>query len=30
VAADVRPLSGIFSSPAAEHLGVTVELTRLG
>jgi len=28
--ADVRPLSGIYSGPAAEHLGVTVEVTRLG
>jgi transglutaminase-like putative cysteine protease len=27
--ADVRPLSGIYSGPAAEHLGVTVEVTRL-
>jgi transglutaminase-like putative cysteine protease len=28
--ADVRPLSGIYSGPAAERLGVTVEVTRLG
>ncbi len=28
--ADVRPLSGIYSGPAAEHFGVTVEVTRLG
>ena len=28
--ADVRPLSGIYSGPAAEDLGVTVEVTRLG
>jgi len=28
--ADVRPLSGIYSGPAAELLGVTVEVTRLG
>jgi transglutaminase-like putative cysteine protease len=28
--ADVRPLSGIYSGPAAEHLAVTVEVTRLG
>jgi transglutaminase-like putative cysteine protease len=28
--ADVRPLSGIYSGPAAEELGVTVEVTRLG
>jgi transglutaminase-like putative cysteine protease len=27
--ADVRPLSGIYSGPAAEDLGVTVEVTRL-
>jgi transglutaminase-like putative cysteine protease len=27
--ADVRPLSGIYSGPAAEELGVTVEVTRL-
>jgi len=27
--ADVRPLAGIYSGPAAESLGVTVELTRL-
>jgi hypothetical protein len=27
--ADVRPLSCIYSGPAAEHLGVTGELTRL-
>lgn len=27
--ADVRPLSGIYSGPAAELLGVTVEVTRL-
>jgi transglutaminase-like putative cysteine protease len=26
---DVRPLAGIYSGPAAESLGVTVELTRL-
>jgi transglutaminase-like putative cysteine protease len=26
---DVRPLSGIYSGAAAEHFGVTVELTRL-
>jgi hypothetical protein len=26
----VRPLSGIYSGPAAEHFGVTVEVTRLG
>jgi hypothetical protein len=25
----VRPLSGIYSGPAAKHLGVTVEITRL-
>jgi transglutaminase-like putative cysteine protease len=28
--ADVRPLSGVYSGPAAEQLGVTVEVTRLG
>jgi transglutaminase-like putative cysteine protease len=28
--ADVRPLSGIYSGPAAEHLAVTVEVTRIG
>jgi transglutaminase-like putative cysteine protease len=28
--ADVRPLSGIYSGPAAEQFGVTVEVTRLG
>jgi transglutaminase-like putative cysteine protease len=28
--ADVRPLSGIYSGPAAEHFDVTVEVTRLG
>src|ERR1700691_2715576 len=28
--ADVRPLSGIYSGPAVEHLAVTVEVTRLG
>ena len=28
--ADVRPLAGIYSGPAAERLGVTVEVTRLG
>lgn len=27
--ADVRPLAGIYSGPAAEGLGVSVELTRL-
>jgi transglutaminase-like putative cysteine protease len=27
--ADVRPLSGIYSGPAAEHFDVTVEVTRL-
>ena len=27
--ADVRPLAGIYSGPAAQALGVTVELTRL-
>ena len=27
--ADVRPLTGIYSGPAAGALGVTVELTRL-
>jgi transglutaminase-like putative cysteine protease len=27
--ADVRPLAGIYSGPAAEALGVSVELTRL-
>jgi transglutaminase-like putative cysteine protease len=27
--ADVRPLAGIYSGPAAESLGVSVELTRL-
>jgi transglutaminase-like putative cysteine protease len=28
--ADVRPLSGVYSGPAAELFGVTVEITRLG
>jgi transglutaminase-like putative cysteine protease len=28
--ADVRPLAGVYSGPAAEQLGVTVEVTRLG
>ncbi|MFC6022906.1 transglutaminase N-terminal domain-containing protein [Plantactinospora solaniradicis] len=28
--ADVRPLSGVYSGPAAEQIGVTVEITRLG
>jgi transglutaminase-like putative cysteine protease len=28
--ADVRPLSGIFSGPPAEHFDVSVEVTRLG
>jgi transglutaminase-like putative cysteine protease len=28
--ADVRPLSGIYSGPAAEHFDVAVEVTRLG
>jgi transglutaminase-like putative cysteine protease len=28
--ADVRPLSGVYSGPGAEHFGVTVEITRLG
>jgi transglutaminase-like putative cysteine protease len=28
--ADVRPLSGIYCGPAAEQLGVLVEITRLG
>jgi transglutaminase-like putative cysteine protease len=28
--ADVRPLSGVYSGPAPEHFGVTVEVTRLG
>jgi transglutaminase-like putative cysteine protease len=28
--ADVRPLSGIYSGPAAEQFGVSVEVTRLG
>jgi len=28
--ADVRPLSGIYSGPAAKHFAVTVEVTRLG
>jgi transglutaminase-like putative cysteine protease len=28
--ADVRPLSGVYSGPAMEHFGVTVEMTRLG
>jgi transglutaminase-like putative cysteine protease len=28
--ADVRPLSGIYSGPPAEHFDVTVDLTRLG
>jgi len=28
--ADVRPLSGIYAGPAAEHFAVTVEITRLG
>jgi transglutaminase-like putative cysteine protease len=27
---DVRPLSGVYSGPAVEHFGVTVEVTRLG
>ncbi len=27
--ADVRPLAGVYSGPAAEALGVTVDLTRL-
>jgi transglutaminase-like putative cysteine protease len=27
--ADVRPLSGVYSGPAAEDFGVTVEVTRL-
>jgi transglutaminase-like putative cysteine protease len=27
--ADVRPLAGVYSGPAAQSLGVTVELTRL-
>lgn len=27
--ADVRPLAGVYSGPAAEHFGVTVEVTRL-
>jgi transglutaminase-like putative cysteine protease len=27
---DVRPLSGVYSGPKAEHFGVTVEVTRLG
>jgi transglutaminase-like putative cysteine protease len=27
--ADVRPLSGVYSGPAPEHFGVTVEVTRL-
>ena len=27
---DVRPLSGVYSGPAAEHFAVTVEMTRLG
>jgi hypothetical protein len=26
----VRPLSGVYSGPAVEHFGVTVEVTRLG
>jgi transglutaminase-like putative cysteine protease len=26
---DVRPLSGVYSGPAAEHFAVTVEVTRL-
>ncbi|MEN3360848.1 MAG: hypothetical protein V7637_4830, partial [Mycobacteriales bacterium] len=28
--ADVRPLSGIYSGPPAEHFDVAVDLTRLG
>jgi transglutaminase-like putative cysteine protease len=28
--ADVRPLSGVYSGPAAAQFGVTVEVTRLG
>jgi transglutaminase-like putative cysteine protease len=28
--ADVRPISGIYSGPAAEHFDVAVEVTRLG
>jgi transglutaminase-like putative cysteine protease len=28
--ADVRPLAGVYSGPAAEQFGVTVEVTRLG
>jgi transglutaminase-like putative cysteine protease len=28
--ADVRPLAGVYSGPAAAHFGVTVEVTRLG
>ena len=28
--ADVRPLSGVYSGPAAQQFGVTVEITRLG
>jgi transglutaminase-like putative cysteine protease len=28
--ADVRPISGIYSGPKAEHFDVTVEVTRLG
>jgi transglutaminase-like putative cysteine protease len=28
--ADVRPLSGVYSGPPAEHFDVTVEVTRLG
>jgi hypothetical protein len=26
----VRPLSGVYSGPAAEHFAVTVEVIRLG
>jgi transglutaminase-like putative cysteine protease len=28
--ADVRPLSGVYSGPATEYFGVSVEVTRLG
>jgi transglutaminase-like putative cysteine protease len=28
--ADVRPLSGVYSGPPAEHFDVTVDVTRLG
>jgi transglutaminase-like putative cysteine protease len=28
--ADVRPLSGVYSGPPAEHFAVTVDITRLG